>query len=1019
MIRCLKVIHKPVLCSMTTNHDDMIQWLKERLPHLSEAQLAEIAPQIRSHIDQSPQLSEQTLVYIASDIASRIFGEGNQIGTVSVESIAGRDNIDGSIEVTHGGQLDGTAIGVNLGTIILGHDPNDAVRRQIKRYLDQLADSLYKLRLNWLNPLAHATEGIPLPHIYVQLAVKEEIELIRGRPEDEDIRRYFQNGNPYEPVAQQYDPGWALPHQAITIYTPEGGVLPRRPEERPILPRELVVKRARLVPEMVEQHRRLVLLGDPGSGKSTFFAHLTWEIVQKLQHEQSDERSAHQTGIFYTLPISIPMRVLSHRLAHGGETDNTVFQTLLGELLLEQRDLAPDLEDDLRKALTRGTALLLFDGLDEVPLETTRGGWVSREETLRAVQSFAQRYIHTPVILTCRTRAFDERFRRILGWKTTTIAPWTLGQIRIFVRRWYDAQVRDRLLEQERADKLCNDLIDTIEKRPRLRDMARTPLLMTMMALVLRQEGRLPRDRAGLYERILDLLLGQWDAVRHVQNLSEAVGLPEWDIDRFRFIIYELAYHAHSFGQDENTRGQLAASTIREKLARFFKQMNVPKPHGKAEAFLEYIDQRSGLLIPESNDTYVFAHLTMQEYCAGCYMKEDDDMDIKVLEHRSDDRWREPIKLGLGKADSVVLKRVLQDLVERQYQGTDKPTTRWYRDLLLVAEIGEDHDWNMLRSRGSSTTRIDRLQQQLREGLVVLLDDARQPLPFEERRQAAEYLARLGDPRIPIAPSSYATSEYVKAKKYWYPFPNKAIARQAYIIGGWDSPAKATLPIAAFWITRYPITVAQFAEFVTEGYSSNGKRWWTGAGWEWKTTTGRTAPDGWNPKYANQPVVGVTWYEATAFAAWLNEHIQQQHPHWQARLPTEAEWEAAAASAPDGSRRPYPWGTEQPNDELAVFEASQLNSPPPVGLCPKGSASCGVLDMAGTVSEWVSSVYSRYPQHSHQVQNDVRPGDPDIAIRGGSFRNKSDSLQCGKRIRMRPEQSLDSVGFRLVVVKRT
>jgi formylglycine-generating enzyme required for sulfatase activity len=59
-----------------------------------------------------------------------------------------------------------------------------------------------------------------------------------------------------------------------------------------------------------------------------------------------------------------------------------------------------------------------------------------------------------------------------------------------------------------------------------------------------------------------------------------------------------------------------------------------------------------------------------------------------------------------------------------------------------------------------------------------------------------------------------------------------------------------------------------------------------------------------------------------------------------------------------------------------------------MGLCPKGSASCGVLDMAGTFSEWVSSVYSRYPQHSHQVQNDVRSGDLDIAIRGGSFRKQ-------------------------------
>jgi formylglycine-generating enzyme required for sulfatase activity len=662
--------------------------------------------------------------------------------------------------------------------------------------------------------------------------------------------------------------------------------------------------------------------------------------------------------------------------------------------------------------------LLLFDGLDEVPFETKREVRAGREDTLRAVHSFTQRYDKIHAILTCRTRAFDDKYRDVLHWETTTIAPWTLGQIREFVQLWYDAKAKDGHLKQEHAKRLHNDLINTIDKSERLRDMAGTPLLTTMMALVLEQQGRLPHYRPTLYENILNLLLGQWDAARQVKSLAEAVDLLEWDAKDFRKIVNELAYQAHALGQDLDKRGQLSASKIREELARLFTQKGVTEPWVRAARFLQYIDQRSGLLLPESNDTYVFAHLTLQEYCAGCYMAEDAVMETKVLEHREDDRWRVPIKLGMGVAHKAVLNSVLHALVARQQQGVNKSITRWYRDLLLVAEIGKDRNWDMLRGSGD-LVKVDSLQQQLREGLVVLLDDARQPLPFEERRQAAEYLARLGDPRIPIAPSSYATSEYVKAKKYWYPFPNKAIARQAYIIGGWDSPAKATLPIAPFWITRYPITVAQFAKFVTEGYSSNGKRWWTGAGWEWKTTTGRTAPEGWNPKYANQPVVGVTWYEATAFAAWLNEHIQQQHPHWQARLPTEAEWEAAAASAPDGSRRPYPWGTERPNDELAVFEASQLNSPPPVGLCPKGSSSCGVLDMAGTVSEWVSSVYSRYPQHSHQVQNDVRPGDLDIAIRGGSFRNKSDSLQCGKRIRMRPEQSLDSVGFRLVVVKRT
>jgi formylglycine-generating enzyme required for sulfatase activity len=162
-------------------------------------------------------------------------------------------------------------------------------------------------------------------------------------------------------------------------------------------------------------------------------------------------------------------------------------------------------------------------------------------------------------------------------------------------------------------------------------------------------------------------------------------------------------------------------------------------------------------------------------------------------------------------------------------------------------------------------------------------------------------------------------------------------------------------------------------------------------------------------------VVFITWHEATAFCAWLSAELADHlPPGCLLRLPTEAEWEVAAAYAGPGARRTYPWGPEEPTTAHAVYDAWGLEAAAPVGLCPHGMAACGALDLAGNVWEWTSSRYKMYPTEAYTCAKDFTRNEPDVPLRGGSFRQSSTFVRCGARGWFYPSDWGNLLGFRVV-----
>ena len=167
--------------------------------------------------------------------------------------------------------------------------------------------------------------------------------------------------------------------------------------------------------------------------------------------------------------------------------------------------------------------------------------------------------------------------------------------------------------------------------------------------------------------------------------------------------------------------------------------------------------------------------------------------------------------------------------------------------------------------------------------------------------------------------------------------------------------------VPAFRIGRVPVTNAEYAAFVSDGGYAT-PRWWSERGWRHRLDAGLERPQFWGPDGTrtrfgvvedlppDEPVQHVSFFEAEAYAAWAG-----------ARLPTEVEWEKAAAWDPaTGRRRRFPWGSAEPVPALANLGGAALR-PAPVGAYPAGASAYGVEQLMGEVWEWTSSPFRPWP----------------------------------------------------------
>jgi formylglycine-generating enzyme required for sulfatase activity len=209
-------------------------------------------------------------------------------------------------------------------------------------------------------------------------------------------------------------------------------------------------------------------------------------------------------------------------------------------------------------------------------------------------------------------------------------------------------------------------------------------------------------------------------------------------------------------------------------------------------------------------------------------------------------------------------------------------------------------------------------------------------------------------------------------------------------------------PLKPFYIARYPVTVAQFGAFINAPDGFANPAWWAGMTERYRQQ--EILPQ--RQPGQNVPCDTVSWYQAVAFARWLDSHSQGTMPgqNTKIRLPLEWEWHWAAQG---NDERDYPWGVW--DGRLANTRASRLASSTAVGMYPAGASWCGALDMSGGVWEWCLNEY-RSPQTVSYDSYLAR------VLRGGSFADHHEWAVCASRFNDLPNRRLDYFGFRLVSV---
>ncbi|KAI9132176.1 NACHT domain-containing protein [Acaryochloris sp. CCMEE 5410] len=367
--------------------------------------------------------------------------------------------------------------------------------------------------------------------------------------------------------------------------------------------------------EIANTYQYLMVLGGPGTGKSTFLRKIGLET---LNHR---DQGGYQHNC---IPVFIELKKFSFT-----EVD-------LESAIIEEFKICgfPKPQHFLEKALVQGNLLLLLDGLDEVPIE-------QMSEAISKIQDFANRFHQNRFIITCRPAAYKYNLR---NFTDVVIAEFDDHQIRQFIEKWFH--------QQPQQGRKCWEQLNT-DSNTAAKELTRTPLLLTMLCLVFQKEGQFPKHRATLYEKSLWVLLEEWDAEKDVPRESIYKGLA---IKRKEIILSKIAFDA--FQRDELF---ITRRTLTQQLEDLLSEMLPDVALIDGKKVLKSIELQHGLLVERVEAVYSFSHLTIQEFLAAQYIfaqsKHDDSLLQELIgEYLTDDRWQEIFLLlsGMSKADRIL-----------------------------------------------------------------------------------------------------------------------------------------------------------------------------------------------------------------------------------------------------------------------------------------------------------------------------------------------------------------------------
>ena len=386
--------------------------------------------------------------------------------------------------------------------------------------------------------------------------------------------------------------------------------------------------------DVLKRDRLVVVLGDPGSGKTSLLKFLVMRWVTR------------RTGSLTADPLPIWIDLKEYAQEHDGllkycESGCTTYG-------LDAREV--------EKRLKTGEAALYLDGLDEIFDGPTRGS------VIEEITAFAARYPQAPVVVTSRIVGYEADRLRNAGFTHATLEDFDDAQVSEFLAKWHAAAEDDA---KERA-RLQGQLERALRESRAVRELAGNPLLLTMMAILNRNQ-ELPRDRVELYAQASRVLLHEWDA-------SRSLPVDTFARQEKEELLRELA------GAMQQREGGLAGNLIdRARLVdlfrTFLKNLGVPDPHDKATSLVKQLTERNFILCFAGADRFSFVHRTFLEYfCAAWFVELFEKKQTLTLEqlkndvfglHWKDETWHEVLRLIAGMVGEKQAEELILFLMEQ------------------------------------------------------------------------------------------------------------------------------------------------------------------------------------------------------------------------------------------------------------------------------------------------------------------------------------------------------------------
>jgi len=381
----------------------------------------------------------------------------------------------------------------------------------------------------------------------------------------------------------------------------------------------------------VGEYNRLVIIGLPGSGKTTLMKYITLKYCRENLEKQ--DRTC------------VPIPIILRELAESGETLRSYIDIVF------KRYKFPKANKFVEQLLKQGKCKLMLDGFDELATKERQS------DIVRIIEDFSNEYKTCQLVITSRPAGYHDELK---FFRKLEILEFDEKQVREFIDNWFGES------DPEKAE----SMFVAIQENDQIRALAGTPLMIAIIAIIYEEDKKLPERRVDLYKRCVEVLLSRWDVQKRVKN--------KYPLEKKEFILRKLAFSGHI-----NNKRIMTEEEVMKEMQRYLPQIGLEEQNAKE--FLNEIWQRSYLLRQISQASYDFLHLSFQEYFTALELKENHDGLFTIIKHVDEPWWEEPILLYAGiNRDASALIRIIQEKV---------PEDIFFSNLILFGKLIVDADF--------------------------------------------------------------------------------------------------------------------------------------------------------------------------------------------------------------------------------------------------------------------------------------------------------------------------------------